>query len=125
MDLELLWRLLRDSHLPAVCAALIGVVYFYADAPRQSVSRRLLASAHGVTISLLYCGAWVLYLTHRADETLARPFAQIMVLPLALIAVALFAFRGPRIVHLLQVINLLCLLWVWLRGSVVITGLVF
>jgi hypothetical protein len=76
-------------------------------------------------ISLLYCGAWALYLTHSANETLARPFALAMVAPLLLIAVALLAFRGPRIIHLLQVINLLSLPWVWLRGTVVITGLVF
>jgi hypothetical protein len=117
--------LLRDLHLPAVCSALISVAYFRAGATDQSLSRRLLASAHGATISLLYCGAWVVYLTHHGSDAFARPFAQIMTLPLALIVVALVVFRGRRIVHLLQVPNLLCLLWVWLRGTVVVTGFLF
>ena len=116
MDLDVFWRWLRDFHLPAVGAVLISVAYFLSSDPKQSFARRVLASTHGITIALLYLGAWMVNLTQYANDKWARPFAGLMVIPLGLRATAFVAFRGRKMVHLLQLPLLLCLLWVWLRG---------
>jgi len=125
MDLDIFWRWLRDFHLPAFGAALISVAYFLSSAPTQSFVRRALASAHGIVIALLYLVAWMVYLTHHANDTWARPFAGLMLIPIGLIVTAFIVFRGRMMVHLLQLPLLLCLLWVWLRGTVIVTGFLF
>ncbi len=125
MDLDVFWRWSRDFHLPAVGAALISVAYFRSSATTQSFARRVLASAYGIVIALFYLGAWMVYLTHHANDIWARPFTILMVIPLGLIAISFVAFRGRMMVHLLQLPLLLCLLWVWLRGTVIITGFLF
>ena len=125
LDLDLIGQWLRDFHLPAFFAVLISIAYFRACAPDQPLPRRALASAHGVTIAALYVGAWAVYLTHHASDAWARPYGHLMAVPVGFIVVSFILFRGKRMVHLLQVPNLFCLLWVWLRGTVVVTGLLF
>ena len=125
MGSDLLGQWLRDFHLPAIVAALISVAYFLASTRAQSIVRRALASAHGVTTATLYTGAWVIYLTHHASDAWAPVFARLTLVPLALIILSFYLFRGNRMIHLLQLPNALCLFWVWLRGTVVVTGFVF
>jgi len=125
MSFDLLAQWLRDFHLPALIAGLISVAYYWASIPGQSVTRRALASAHGVSTALLYAGAWSVYLTHHASDEWAAAFARMALVPLALMVLSFYLFRGNRLIHLLQLPNALCLLWVWLRGTVVVTGLVF
>jgi hypothetical protein len=125
MAFDLVAQWLRDFHLPAIAAALISVVYFWAYTPAASLVRRTLASAHGVTTAALYAGAWLVYLTHHASDAWAPVFAKLMLVPLGLSIASFHLFRGNRLVHLLQLPHVLCLLWVWLRGTVVVTGFLF
>jgi len=101
------------------------VAYFRSSTPTQSFARRALSSAHGIAIALLYLCAWIVYVTHHANDAWARPFGVLMVIPLGLIAMSFVVFRGRMMVHLLQLQLLLCLLWVWLRGTVIVTGFLF
>jgi hypothetical protein len=125
MDTNLIGQWLRDFHLPAFFAALLSIAYFCAAAPGQTLLRRAAASAHGVTIAVLYLAAWLIYSTHHADGAWAAPFAASMFVPLGLMVMSPFIFRGNALVHLLLLPNVFCLVWVWLRGTVVITGFVF
>jgi hypothetical protein len=125
MDYDPLFRWLREFHLPAIAAGLISVAYFWASAPSQSLARRALASAHGAAIALLYSGAWFVYLTHHASDGWARTFAALALVPVGLIIVSFYLFRGNGLTHVLQIPNALCLLWVWLRGTVIVTGFIF
>ncbi|MBK8323525.1 MAG: hypothetical protein IPL06_12480 [Betaproteobacteria bacterium] len=125
MDPDIAWRWLRDFHLPAFVAALISVAYFRASSPTRALGRRLVASAHGMAIAALYAAAWLIYLSRHASESWATAFAALMLVPIVLMVASLFLFEGRSRVHWLLVPNLLCLLWVWLRGTAVITGLVF
>jgi len=111
--------------IPVSFAVLISIIYFRADAPGQAIRHRLLASAHGISIAALYLAAWLVYLTHHASDSLAGPYTFLMLVPLGLMALSPFVFRGRWMVHLLLLPLALCLFWVWLRGAVVVTGFLF
>jgi Ni,Fe-hydrogenase I cytochrome b subunit len=57
-----------------------------------------------------------------ATPRLATPFLVLLLLPLSLIVDSFFLFRGRRIFHWLQVLNILCLIWTGFVGGMAVTG---
>jgi len=107
---------------PVLLPAAVSVVYFWQSPPVQSLRDRLLISAHGVLISVSYLGAMFVGARHASSELLAAPFVLLLVLAIALMQLAIRRFRGPRRVHLLQIVNVVCLGWTFFIGGMVITG---
>ena len=105
---------------------LLGVsgTYFALGSPGQPLSRRLIASSHGAVGLLLYLVAFAL-MWHDPQgyrPQLAGTYAFLFLVPIAFIVVALLIFDGPRWVHILQVPNVLALLWAYFVGGMAITG---
>lgn len=108
--------------LAPVLAVVISAVYFRASPSSQPLKVRLLASAHGFAIAVLYFGAMSIFWANAAKPRYAVPFLLLLVVPAVLILLTFFVFRGPKHVHWLQVLNLLCLGWVLFIGSMAVTG---
>lgn len=98
------------------------VVYFRKSDPSQPLKRRLLASAHGVVMAVIYFGALTVFWSHHARDSFARPFALTLFIPPALILLSFAIYRGPRAVHLLQLVNIFALALTFLIGGMAVTG---
>ena len=98
-------------------SALAVSVAYYRNAPTtQPVLLRLLASAHGVSIALLW-SLMLFWIAQSQDVAWhLTAFECLLLLPIALIVVSFFVFQGPRKVHLLQAVNLGSLIYVGLLG---------
>ena len=84
--------------------------------------QRLLASAHGSVIVMLYALAWAFLIAGISRPSLFLPFAVSLLVPGGLIVASFFVYQGPRAVHWLQVPNVACLIWTGLVGAWLITG---
>lgn len=100
----------------------ISIVYFTTSPRTQSILPRLLASAHGLSIAVLYLCALSVHWVGKASPDYEMPFYFLSLLPLFLIIGSFFLFRGRKLIHLLQIPNLLCLLWTFFVGSMAVTG---
>jgi len=108
--------------LAPILALVISVAYFWASPKSQSLSSRVLASAHGVAIAGLYVGAMSIFYANAAKPKYAVPFLVLLAFPAVLMLLSFFLYRGPKHVHLLQILNLLCLGWVAFIGGMAVTG---
>jgi hypothetical protein len=108
--------------LAPILAVAVSVVYFRASARVMSLGRRVAVSVHGLSIALLYTGAWIVLLSGQSGPRLCRPFAWLLLLPLLTIGVSFRYDQGFEKLRLLQVINLLCFLWTGFVGSILVTG---
>ncbi|HEY2865358.1 MAG TPA: hypothetical protein VGK37_17195 [Casimicrobiaceae bacterium] len=102
----------------------VSAIYFFADQRRPAYADRLISSAHGIVGVLLYFGALAIWWSspNEARPFLANPYAFLYLVPLGLIGVSLFRFRGPRFIHLLQLPNLAALAWALFVGSMAVSG---
>ena len=103
-------------------ALLVSVLYFVRSDAGESLSRRAVTSAHGVTIAALYIVAMAFAVTRRFDPALGTPFNIALLLPAALIVASLLLYRGSKKIHWLQVPNVACLVWTGFMGGMAITG---
>lgn len=102
----------------------ISVIYFLADSRKNELSARLLTSSHGILGAFIYLGAMCLHyfkpLEYRPH--LAVPFAILCMVPLVAMFYSFFTFRGNRMVHILQILNLWALTWTLFIGGMAVTG---
>src|SRR5215470_2878812 len=103
--------------LAPILATAVSAIYFYFSPNSVSTGRRVLASAHGVSIAVLYLGAMTVFWTSTASSNYQAPFLIALVIPIALIIATFFVYLGPKKLHFLQVLNVLCLLWTFFIGS--------
>ena len=108
--------------LAPVLALAISVIYFISSPRSEPVARRLLASAHGAVITTLYMGAMAIFWAQKANPQFITPFLLLLPVPLVLIVVSFFIYRGRKAIHFLQLLNLLCLGWTFFVGSMAVTG---
>ncbi len=120
MERWLVW--LSEVLAAPLLAGLVSAVYFMTCPKSQPMRQRLLASAHGVVIVMLYALAWLFIVVGISRPSLLLPFAISLLLPCVLIAASFFVYKGPKAVHWLQVPNLACLLWTGFAGAMLITG---
>lgn len=108
--------------LAPILALVISVVYFISSPRAEPLPKRILASAHGAVITAIYMGAMTVFLAQKANPKFITPFLFSLLVPLLLIAVSFFVYRGRKTVHFLQLLNLLCLGWTFFIGSMAVTG---
>jgi len=108
--------------VPVLVPLAVSAVYFLRSPSNQALSKRMLASAHGLSISVIYLSAIAISWTKNADRTLGRPFAMALVVPVVLIVISFALYRGKRATHWFQVLNFVCLGWVSFVGGMAITG---
>ncbi len=113
---------LMQGVLAPLLATSISVAYFRASPRTEPLSKRIAASAHGVTIALIYVTAILVWWAGISTPRLATPYLLLLLLPLSLIVTSFFLFRGRRIFHWLQVLNFMCLIWTGFVGGMAVTG---
>jgi hypothetical protein len=111
-----------QAFLAPLLALGISAVYFFTSPSTQSLAKRLLASAHGASIAALYVVAIFISWTHRSSQNLGSIFLPLLAVPLLLIGLSVYLYRGRKAVHLLQIPNLLCLGWTYFVGGMAVTG---
>lgn len=99
----------------------VSIAYFRASPSTQRLAARLAASSHGASITVLYLGAMAVWLSGHSNSAYAGPFAFFLLIPLVLVVVAFFVFRGRKMIHLLQFINVAALAWTFFIGSMAVT----
>lgn len=105
-----------------VLAAAVSGLYFAASPRAEPLRKRVLVSAHGAAIALLYVLAWIVLITGRSNLRLGTPFLLLLILPVLLITLSFAFYRGRKVVHWLQIINMVCLLWTGFVGTMLVTG---
>jgi len=100
----------------------ISAAYFFAADPSAGFGRRALWSAHGVAAAVIYFGAMAVWITGASRPLLGTVFLWLSLLPIALILYSLVGFRGKRLVHVLQVPNLVAIGWGTFIGAMAATG---
>ena len=100
----------------------VSLIYYIFSRPMQQIGSRLLVSAHGAVISLLYFGATQIGQLGASHSALGVPFMLSLLVPCALIGYSLLKFRGKKIIHILQLLNLFALFLTLFIGTMAITG---
>jgi 4-hydroxybenzoate polyprenyltransferase len=108
--------------LAPILASAISLIYYHAASPTLARSMKLVVSAHGVSMAALYMVAMTIFWTDKAKPMFALPYLCSLLMPAGLIIFSLFKFKGHRVVHWLQLINVACLLWVAFIGIMAVTG---
>jgi hypothetical protein len=94
----------------------ISAAYFFESPKGESFTRRVTTSAHGISITALYFPLLFGWPEHGAPKLVVL-YDVLLFLSAALIFGALFLYRGPKGLHLLQLLNLLSLAWLWFTAS--------
>jgi hypothetical protein len=117
------WSLFQWYGAPIVMVA-ISVAYFFCDTRRPAYVQRVVSSAHGLLGSALYVGAMGLFMADPQEHrpSWGVPYALLFLLPLASVVMSFVTFRGNRLIHLLQPINLLAMVWALFIGAMAVTG---
>ena len=97
----------------------ISVVYFVTDKSSR-VPMRLVSSAHGLLGAVLFGSAFVIASADRASRSLEGPYACLFIVPAISILLSFVFYRGNKLVHLLQVLNVPCLFWALFVGGMAI-----
>lgn len=108
--------------LAPILAFAISGVYFVTSPPTQPFSRRLVASLHGIVIAALYLGALIFSAIGISNPGYGVPYQVTLLVPVALIVLSFFLYEGRKSLHVLQLVNLLCIAWTFFIGSMAITG---
>jgi hypothetical protein len=100
----------------------VSIIYFLFSPKSQPLLVRLLASAHGAVIAIIFFLSLTLSNLVEPSPNFGKPFFIFYLALLALIVASLFLFKGRKIIHGLQVVNLLGLVWTYFIGGMAITG---
>lgn len=103
-------------------ALLVSVIYFLAAPASQPLGARVLASSHGAAIALVFLVAIALSMAGYAKPSYGLPFLFALGIPVVLAVASLLVFRGHPLIHALQLLNVVCLVWAFFIGSMAITG---
>jgi len=108
--------------LVPILSTVVSVIYFKYSPQTEPLYRRILASAHGLVITILYLAAMAISLAHLDNQNLSKPFLYLLLVPLIFIVISFFFYKGRWGIHALQLVNLLCLVWTSFFGGMAITG---
>jgi hypothetical protein len=103
--------------LPSV----VSLVYFLSSPRKQPLSKRLLASAHGVSVTALWLIAAGFYSLHTSSMSLGLLFALLAFASASLIGVSFVCYQGPKSVHVLVLLEIPCFIWALFIGLIAAT----
>jgi heme/copper-type cytochrome/quinol oxidase subunit 4 len=99
----------------------VSGLYFFSSPKNQPMGARLLASVHGLSIALLYI-AGLLIAWNGPSVVSCLIFIVLTAIIVALIIISFFYFQGTKSTHILQVINVLCLIWIIFETALSLSG---
>jgi len=103
-----------------------SVAYFAIDRSGSTLRRRLGTAAHGMVAALLFGIA----VTIQSVSPIPRPeaakvFFLLWLIPIGLVIASFVWYRGPRIVHTMQLLNVPAMLWSAFVGYIVVAVVAF
>lgn len=111
-----------DLFLALLAVPLATTVAYFVLSKDPSMGRRALAASHGVVLLAAVGYAFVAshWSTLETADMYSSPFFLLLFLFLVAVGYGLFAFRGSRIVHVLQLLQLPSAYWLALIGGMAI-----
>ena len=106
----------------AAVMVFVSIMYFRASAIGTPLALRVFAASHGAVAALIYLAGMAVWLFDRPRLAYGTPYAAAFTVPVLLVLLSLFLFRGPARTHLLQLLNVPAMLWAVFVGSMAITG---
>lgn len=100
----------------------VSAIYFFTSPKTQPIGSRIAASAHGITIAVIYFFAMAVFRANKAQPMYGSSFVMLQLLPILLAVLSFFLYKGRKTVHLLQILNLICLVWTFFIGGMAVTG---
>jgi hypothetical protein len=92
--------------LAILLPAFVSLMYFLLAKKSASVGARLVASAHGISITLIYLlGVLVIACRMRLDSV-QYPMLVALLIPALLMLISLKTYNGPKLLHLLLFVNI-------------------
>jgi hypothetical protein len=116
------WMTLLQIYGGAIAMVVISIAYFAADRSGSPFALRALSSAHGFVAALLFAGAVVIGIAGATRPAYALPFQLLHMVPAILVGLSLILYRGPKLLHVLQVPNVIAMLWSVFIGTMAVTG---
>ena len=98
----------------------ISVLYFIFNSSSTNLIERICVSIHGILGTILYTGAIYLFEIKNSNKYLLSIYHTLLLLPVLSIIYSFFKFKGKKIIHFLQILNVICLIIVWFFGSLLI-----
>jgi phosphatidylserine synthase len=118
--MALFW-LLGQARFAPIISLFISLLYFHLS-PRQHPAMRVLTSAHGLTVFILFVMASSVRFNRIEGIKFLSPFEVAQLIPLVLIGLSLYFYSGPKRLHWLQIVNLPCMALSYFIGVMAITG---
>src|SRR5687767_14455322 len=104
------------------CVPLVASIAYFRTSPAcQPNVQRVAVSLHGASIALLLLAALAIGGSGSHHDRFGLPCGLLCLVSLGLIAYSFWRFRGPKIVHLFQIVNVTWLLVGGLVGSMAVT----
>lgn len=100
----------------------VSVAYLGAAPRDRSLVQRLITSAHGAALSVLWLGALLVGVLGTPLQSNWEVLGSVCLLPLALIVHSLWQYGGSKWVHALQLVNVVWLLALLVFGRMAVTG---
>jgi hypothetical protein len=108
--------------VPPIAMCAISWRYFLASEGEVKLGWRLLTSAHGLVGTLLYLSAIPTMLLSSPSTRLRETYATLWLLPVVLVGVSIWRFKGPKDMHLLLIALLPAMYLAFVAGTILIGG---
>jgi len=112
-----------NFYLPALLMCAVSGAYYVLDIGETRLRVRLMVSAHGVLGALLYIGAILWWdFSPRYRPWAVLPYLLAYALPLSSVIYAFLRFRGPKLLHFIQILNLFAFMYAIFIGGMAVSG---
>ena len=97
----------------------VSLIFWFKDS--NSLKFRLFVSAHGLLVLAVFGIAYLIFLTGIIKTWLLYFFFVLLLLPICSIVFSFIYFKGHKLFHVLHLITLLALFWVFFVGGMMVT----
>lgn len=121
-SMTLLGYLLAAFMFTPLLTPIASVAYFRTSPSSQQLVLRLLASAHGIVITIVFLVGAAFPTIASPSPYYGRPFQLMCFLCVVLMATSFFLYRGRKIIHWFQLLNVAGVVATLFIGGMAITG---
>jgi hypothetical protein len=113
------------SMLQLIWAPVVGLVVslvYFRKSSMLPTKQRLMASAHGALLAFIYLLAFLAAAAGLSKPSLALPYSAMLAIPVFSTLFAMYRYKGDATLHLLQMPNAAAAAWIFLVGTMAVTG---
>ena len=97
----------------------VSLLFWFNDS--NSTKFRLFVSAHGLLLLAVFAIAYLIFISGVIQAWLLYFFVALFLFPISSIIFSLLYFKGHKLFHVLHLITLLALFWVFFVGGMMVT----